>query len=365
MKQFLLVEPVAKTPYPPLGLLKISSMLKTKYPGCTVFSQVGKETPENLVHPESIYVTSLFTWDFDKLVAVTNYLKWKHPQSEINIGGIAASLLPEETLAKTGISPHIGLHEEAECCVPDYSLNFDRKVRSSISFTTRGCIRKCKFCTVTTLEPDFYIKNDWENDIAHDLPTITFWDNNWLASPNVLNDCKKLSKIGKKIDFNQGLDARLYTKKIATALSKVNIDPLRFAFDDISQEKAIVSAIRLAKKMTNKEIAVYVLYNFKDTPEEFYYKINLLNQEQVLSFPMCYREPSSVNKIFPNEFWNSYILRGLKLSLLFYYRRGMITESRRSFENIYGHSYNDFITKLYDIYEYDKNLKKKVSDNVN
>lgn len=31
---FLLVEPIAKTPYPPLGLLKISSMLKDKYQGC-------------------------------------------------------------------------------------------------------------------------------------------------------------------------------------------------------------------------------------------------------------------------------------------------------------------------------------------
>jgi len=361
MKQFLLVEPVAKTPYPPLGLLKISSMLKDKYPGCTVFEQVGKDEPVNFLSPEIIFITSLFTWDFKKLVETTNFLRWKYPEAEIKIGGIAASLLSEELHEQTGIHPHIGLHEQAEYYPPDYSLRFGRKMQTSISFTTRGCVRKCQFCTVSTLEPDFFVKNNWERDISNDLPMLTFWDNNWLASPNLKNDCIKLSAIGKRVDFNQGLDARLYTKDVAEALSRVNLSPVRFAFDDIKQESAVVNAIRIAKTVTNKEIAVYVLYNFNDSPEEFYYKIDVLNKEKVLSFPMCYRETSSVNKIYPFHTWNSYVLRGLKLSLLFYYRRGMITESRKSFENIYGTTYDSFIAKLYSIYEYDKNLTKKGS----
>jgi len=306
-----------------------------------------------------IYITSLFTWDFKKLVDVTNFMRWKYPQSEIKIGGIAASLLPQQLYEETGISPHIGLYDEAENYSPDYTLNFGRKVRTSISFITRGCVRKCQFCTVNTLEPEFYVKTDWERDISLDLPMITFWDNNWLASPSFRIDCERLTAIGKRVDFNQGLDARLYTKKAAGALSALNLDPVRFAFDDFKCESAVVNAIRLAKTVTKREISVYVLYNFKDSPEDFYYKINLLNNEKVLAFPMCYREPRSENKVYPNPPWNSYILRGLKLSLLFYYRKGMITESRKSFKDIYGTTPESFVAKLYDIYEYDKNLKRK------
>ncbi len=53
-KEFLLVEPVAKTPYPPLGLMKISSMLKQTNKHCFVFTQVGNEIPERLHCPDTI-----------------------------------------------------------------------------------------------------------------------------------------------------------------------------------------------------------------------------------------------------------------------------------------------------------------------
>jgi hypothetical protein len=358
-RQYLLVEPIAKTPYPPLGLMKISSMLKGTDPGCEIITQVGPVTSEGLKYPEKIFITSLFTWDIDAVIKETNSLKDKYPDAEISIGGIAASLLPEVVEEATGISPHIGLLDDAEYWPPDYSLNFARKNKSSISFTTRGCVRKCKFCTVSKLEPQFFVKNDWEKDVSESLPSITFWDNNWLASPNFDKDVDKLAVLNKRIDFNQGLDARLYTRKKAERLSEIIIDPIRFAFDDMSTEGEVVSAIRLAKEFSSKEISVYVLYNFKDSPEEFYYKINLLNKEGVLTFPMCYREPNNQKKVFPNAFWNTYLLRALKLSLMFYYRKGMITESRKSFINIYGESPRQFIDKLYDIYEYDKKIKRK------
>lgn len=364
-KQFLLVEPVAKTPYPPLGLMKISSMLKKKYKNCEVYSQVGNQVPGEITYPDEIYITSLFTWDIDKVISSVNFFQSNFPRSKIRIGGIAASLLPDLIYAKTGIRPHVGLLSSAENCVPDYSLNFGRKIRSSLTLASRGCIRQCKFCMVNRLEPEFFVKNDWERDISDQLPMITFWDNNWLASPNFESDTLKLIKIGKKVDFNQGLDARLYTQDKAELLSRINIDPIRFAFDNVTQERHILHAIRLAKKYSNKEISVYVLYNFTDTPEDFYYRIDLMNREKVLTFPMEYRKPTEHKIKFPGPHWDSYLLRGLKLSLLFFYRKGMITESRASFENIYGRSAKDFINKLYEIYRYDKSIRKTKPEKLN
>ncbi len=205
-KQFLLVEPVAKTPYPPLGLMKISSMLKQTNKDCFVFTQVGNGIPEGLHYPDSIYITSLFTWDIDKVINSARYYQNKFRDSKIIIGGIAASLLPDYVYSKTGIKPHVGLLESAESCFPDYTTTFDRKINYSISFTSRGCVRSCNFCHVKTLEPNFFVKHEWEKDINDSFPAITFWDNNWLASPNFASDCEKLEKLNKRVDFNQGLD---------------------------------------------------------------------------------------------------------------------------------------------------------------
>jgi hypothetical protein len=357
--QFLLVEPIAKTPYPPLGLLKISTMLRRRYRGCQIFHRVGNDDLPGLCNPRSIYITSLFTWDCNKVIDSIEYYKQKFPKAKVHVGGIAASLVPDYIYAKTGVKPHIGILKSAENCVPDYSLSFDRDLKSSISFTSRGCLRSCKFCNVRTLEPEFFVKNNWEKDIDLNLPAITFWDNNWLASPNLEADCKKLERIDKRVDFNQGLDARLFDENKAQMLSNIGLNPVRFAFDNITYESSVLKAIRLAKKYFTTEIRVYVLYNFKDTPEDFYHRIDLLNREGVLAFPMEYRPPTEKTRKVPGYHWDTYLLRAMKLTLLFYYRKGMITEKRQSFLDIYGRDASEFKSKLYDIYWYDKKLRKK------
>jgi len=355
----LLIEPVSKTPYPPLGLMRISSMLKSKYNNINIKAYSEKDEPSILDNPDEIYVTSLFTWDLKKVCESINYLKYKFPSADIKVGGVSASLLPSVIQSATGITPHKGILEEAELYAPDYSLTFGRKLNTSISFTSKGCKRKCKFCCVTTLEPKFKVREHWINDINPDFNMITFWDNNWLASPNIGNDVEILERLGKKVDFNQGLDARFYTKKKAELLSRVHIDPLRFAFDNIEDEADIVKAITLAKQYTKSEIRVYVLYNYTDSPDNFFHRINVLNKLGVLSFPMEYRSNTESIKKYPNQYWDSYLLRALKLSLMFYYRKGMITQKRDSFTTIYGNNAEEFKRKLYDIYEYDLNLRRK------
>jgi hypothetical protein len=357
--QFLLVEPVSKTPFPPLGLMKISSMLKKRFKRCEVFAQVGNAVPRGLFKPEEIFITSLFTWDLDVVIKTINFYRDKFPRAAIHVGGIAATLVPNYIRNIGGIEPHIGLIDEAEDCPPDYEQTFGRKMDASITFASRGCPRQCRFCSVKTHEPKFFPRDDWEKDICFRFNKIIFWDNNWLASPNFDSDCERLEKYGLSVDFNQGLDARLYTEEVAKRFARIKIDPIRFAFDDINSERKVLQAIRLAKRYSKKEIRVYVLYNFEDTPKDFYYRIDLLNREKVLSFPMEYRRATPSRTKFPGHYWNKALTRALKLSLLYYYRKGMITESRKSFLSIYGRTPQKFVDKLYEIYEYDKSLKHK------
>jgi hypothetical protein len=357
--EYLLVEPISKTPYPPLGLLKISSMLRDRNKDCRIFVQIGKGKPKGLNSPKKIFITSLFTWDWKPLIDTINFYKWSFPNSEIIVGGISASLLSKEIYSYTKIKPHVGLYNDAESYPPDYSLAFGRVNRLSITSTTRGCINACRYCSVKELEPDFYVKDNWENDIVEEFPRVLFWDNNFLASPNFDKDCTKLSKIKKKVDFNQGLDSRLLNEERAKRLFKIDLDPIRFAFDDIGYEKDILRAIQLAKKYSTREIIVYVLYNFMDTPEDLYYRINLLNRQGVLSFPMEYRAPTMFINKLPGIYWDTFLLRAFKLSLMFYYRKGMITLSRTSFRSIYGRNEREFVLKLYEIFEYDKSRKVK------
>ncbi|MBL7075731.1 cobalamin-dependent protein [candidate division KSB1 bacterium] len=378
MKNILLVEPAYKNPYPPLGLMKISTWHKRK--GNNV--QLIKDTPhspsldlfeENEIcykklknHYDIIYITSLFTYQAQFVIETIRYYIDKFPKARTRVGGIMATLIPEYIKEKTGIETHVGLLRGAENCPPDYSwypnLNY------SISFTTRGCPRNCPFCAVGKHEPIFKVKENWPEDIDITKRKIIFWDNNWLASPNFEKDVKRLMKFRKigitQVDFNQGLDCRLFDEDKIKLLSQIKIKPLRLAFDNCSEDGYIQKAIQLSQKYGFKDISVYVLYNSEDkndTPEYFYYRINEINKLGALTYPMRYRALYNANGQYISDKWDKKLLRALKLSLMFYYTKGMITKSRDAFKKIYGNNGNEFKHKLYEIYEKDKRINSRLS----
>ena len=371
MKQrILLVEPDYGNTYPPLGLMKISTWHKGK--GDFVdFSKLSHERAQSFSNKKSserqydlIYITSLFTYHANEVIQAIQYCRAQYHQAEIRVGGIMATLLPNYIKEKTGISPHKGLLTSAEDCKPDYSLF--PELRCSITFTTRGCKRACKFCAVRLHEPHFFVKDNWANDIDLTKNMIIFWDNNWLFSPNFFKDVEKLKKLNIPFDFNQGLDCRLFDSEKAKALSQTRIRYLRFAFDNHYEEGHIQNAIKRAQKYGSekyafKDIRVYVLYNStdeNDTPEYFFYRINELNKLGVWSYPMRFRPIDNTQARYISPNWDSTLLRGLKLSLMFYYTKGMISRSREAFINIYGNNATEFKERLYSIYHYDRQLDK-------
>lgn len=306
-----------------------------------------------------IYITSLFTYHFAQVKDCILKFKTRYPDAEIKVGGILATLLHEKIEKETGIKPHRGLFEEAEKYPPDYSLF--PEFPYSITFTTRGCIRKCRYCVVPILEPKFIVRENWVNDINPTSKKIIFWDNNWLCSPNLFTDIEKLKIIGKPFDFNQGLDCRIFDAHIAERLSETKINPVRFAFDNPSQDGYIQEAIKIAKRCGLHDIRVYVLYNSPekyDTPEFFYYRINELNKLGVAVYPMKYRPIDSTNPNWVSPSWDKNVLRGIKLVLVFFYKKGIIKKGRDGFLKMFGTDPEEFQENMRRINAYDRALWK-------
>jgi len=362
----LLVEPGYKSIYPPLGLMRISTWHKKagdivhfvkENPPPDYFGYIP---PKLEKHYDEIYVTSLFTYRYTQVIDCIRKYQLLYPNAEIKVGGILATLLPNLIKRETGITPHIGLLSEAEKCPPDYSLF--PELEFSITFTTRGCLNKCKYCVVPKIEPRFIIRENWERDIAPEHKRIIFWDNNWLCSPNFCEDVKKLEEIGKPYDFNQGLDCRLFNEEKAQLLCQTRIQPLRFAFDSPSQDKYIQEAIRIAKKYGFSDIRVYALYNSAeeyDTPEYFYNRINELNRLGASIYPMRYRPIDSVHPHWVSPQWDKDVLRGLKLIMVFFYKGGIIKKGRDGFLRIFGDNSREFEQKLRKINAYDRALWRR------
>ena len=159
-RNILLVEPDYKSLYPPLGLLKISTYHKQK--GDHVNYVQGRAITNKQYR--EIYITTLFTYFAKEVIDTIRFYKSFYPKAKIRVGGILASLMPDYIKEQTGIYPHIGLFEPAENRSPDYSLV--PTFKHSITFTTRGCIKNCKYCAVKKHEPKYILKKHWLKNFA-------------------------------------------------------------------------------------------------------------------------------------------------------------------------------------------------------
>jgi hypothetical protein len=89
--KILLVEPDYYTRYPPLGLLKLAAYHRDK--GDEIKLVRGCVYPT--LKPDRIYVTSLFTWTWKPVWQAVAFYKKMFPQSEVWLGGLYASLMPD------------------------------------------------------------------------------------------------------------------------------------------------------------------------------------------------------------------------------------------------------------------------------
>lgn len=160
----------------------------------------------------------MFTFYWTKTIDTINFAKkFLAEGGQIFVGGIAATLVPAEMQAEIGenVKIHIGLLDKptdlnkSDSAIidelpPDYSIleeiDYKYPARNAyFGYTTRGCIRHCSFCAVSTLEPKYkdYVNIQTQLQITENFfgkkQNLLLMDNNVLASekfPQIVEDIK-------------------------------------------------------------------------------------------------------------------------------------------------------------------------------
>jgi hypothetical protein len=190
--------------------------------------------------------------------------------------------LRRNTLKKRG-PVEVGLVRRTEDLLPDYSLvpDWHQKRAASLLFRHRGCVRACSFCAVPALEgKPFQVRlNTSIRHLIHpEHKSVVLWDNNILGEAHWPDVVAELKELGLAVDFNQRLDARFVDESVAHALKGLKIPTIRLAYDHPKIGRFVKKAVDLLtdaglKDRRKRHIISYVLYNYKDTPQDLFERI--------------------------------------------------------------------------------------------
>lgn len=213
------------------------------------------------------YISVPFTW---QLPQAYSRCVWLRTQGyRVRAGGPAVSLMPDYLEGVASIGGEVD------------ALSHHNPLAT---FTSRGCIRNCKFCAVPRIEGELRELGHWE-------PKPIVCDNNLLACSRrhfdrVINSLKSVPDV----DFNQGLDARLLTDYHCERLTELNLKFVRLAWDHIQEETPIMNAIGRLRKagIKQSQIRVYVLIGFDDSPEDAWYRLSTLKKLGIWPYPQRY-----------------------------------------------------------------------------
>lgn len=221
-----------KTMFPNLALMKISAWHKQN--GDTV------EWWNPIEDYDKVYSSKVFTF-----TPVCDYLP------------------PDAIKGGTGYGLYTDLPDEIDAMFPDYSIYPDCK--HAIGFLTRGCIRRCPWCVVPRKEGAIRPYRSWREIKRSDSRDIVFMDNNVLACEHGIEQMRDMVGEDVRIDFNQGLDARLISPEIAELLSRLKwIRFIRMSCDTDAMLDTVINAINLLAIKGVKAYRVFVYLLVQD-----------------------------------------------------------------------------------------------------
>ena len=412
-RNILLIEPGYRNKYPPLGLMKIAQYHGPLGKRDNVRFIKGEDQSARYTPWDRVYITTLFSFEWSRTARSIDFaLSLVGGQAHrVFVGGIAASLMQKAYLEEPrwrgvrfikgllGQAPAVSLQldpfeEELysndvdgipiEDLIPDYSILPHIEYQYPVSdayftYASRGCVRKCAFCGVPTLEGAQRDTNSLSTvikgvaNLYGEKRDLILMDNNVVASAKFKNIISEIIDLGfehgatlhrgkqklrRRVDFNQGVDARILCKDpmYLRELSRIALKPLRIAFDHLGLKKPYSQAVRYAANSGIYNLSNYMLYNFHDSPADLFERMRLnvtLNEElgiRIYSFPMRYQPVNRKDRGHIGKNWNSYFLRSMQIILQA--THGIVSGSPDYFKVAFGDTFLEFESILFKPHHY-------------
>jgi len=383
----LLVEPRHKTITYNIALLKFARYCKDNN---VKFQYIRGVIRPDIV-PTKIFMSCIFscyTSTYDKTI---DFYQRLFPSARFIVGGVFPTMSPgyfdKHKSFFYDIETYSGVCSLIDNVVPLYNCDIKdeevplrfggrlEKLKNKKNlfayYTSRGCNNKCKYCAVPMVEGKISCKKSMSDairfakmELGYNCKKLILLDNNFVANPEYNNIITEIVDANLKVDIVSGFEMKLFTDEVAKNISRLTftsqgnapgtVPYIRFAYDRKADKKWLDRTILLIKKYNIKAYPfLYMLYNFNDTPEEIYeriqycYEITLKYKQSIFIFPQRYIPYDSlkVNEyVSPN--WTEDQVRGFRyLTTVDTHGFVGITTSGRIFDYI-GKTQEEFIYKI-------------------
>ena len=184
-------------------------------------------------------VTALPTYADNEWGPERETYTWEHPADKVTINSITdnPTLGDERNFVRVreyGTNDTYSDNVNIDILPLDYDIlddvDYDYGVSDNFfAYSTRGCPRKCKFCAVQTLEPEFINTNHLKDQIEYvrntygDKRHIMMMDNNVIFSKELEIICRDLNSLGfikDKATYIPPNPAEVFYKKIKRRITQ-------------------------------------------------------------------------------------------------------------------------------------------------
>lgn len=185
-----------------LSKLALNEKTQNMFLGARDYIKTKKYLEDESFKWDRICITTLFTFHFNIVVETINDFKDICKSiDQVYIGGITATVLPQELEKATGLKVHEGLLDKPgvldlnDIIIDDLPLDYsileeiDYQYPESdgyYGYMTRGCVNSCDFCVVPLIEPKYFEYKSLKNQIEYTREMFGEKRNLLLLDSNVL-----------------------------------------------------------------------------------------------------------------------------------------------------------------------------------